>query len=88
MAENLIRAAVASQGGQTVDRHFGRASRFELYLWNGRSFAWEGERTVPALCGEEGHGEGLGTALARFSDCRFVLAAAAGPAVVQGLAAC
>jgi predicted Fe-Mo cluster-binding NifX family protein len=82
----VIRVALASEGGTDVDRHFGRASRFPIYRWDGARWVFEEVRTVPPLCGEDGHGEGLPAAAGRFADCRFVLAVTAGPAVVQQLA--
>ncbi len=42
--------AVASQGGQVVDQHFGHAQRFQIYSLTEDGVALVGERHVPQYC--------------------------------------
>lgn len=88
MAEpgNGVRVAFASSDGQSIDRHFGKADKFYVLSWKGDSFSLREVRELAPLCGELGHGDNFDQFLDSFCDCRIVLANAAGPAVVRGLA--
>ena len=75
-----IRVAIASQDGQFVNEHFGRAGKFWIYQGDSAGFEWVETRPVTPPCSGGSHAEdALLDAARNLSDCQVVLCSAIGP---------
>ncbi len=81
------RAAVASDSGETVDVHYGRASRFHIYeIEELESIELTEVRTLIPACMNGSHDQGrLRENAQRLSDCRCVIASRIGPGAMAAL---
>jgi len=84
-----IKVAVASEDGETVHQHFGRASRFVIYEVDGDRYRRIEVRNNAPACGSAPDDDGAphgGDPMARsvdlVSDCRAVLVARIGAGAV------
>ena len=81
MADDVFRIACASSDGDNIDRHFGRADRFEIIeVHSEDEIEFIETRQVSQVCGENGHNDRILTEnTSLLSDCKYVIAARIGP---------
>ncbi len=87
----MVRVAVASRSGTTVDTHFGHARHFMIYDTDGVDTRYRGSRHVDSHCtGPSGCDDGrdriLSDTLDTIRDCNVVLVLRIGPAPRRELA--
>ena len=77
---NAFRVAAAStDGGYTVDTHFGRTSEFYIYQFFEGEWVYVEKRTVPPVCQNGSHSrESMEKTVECFSDCQYVTASRIG----------
>jgi len=81
-----IRVAVASNDGQTVNLHFGRADRFRIYrITDDRSEFLEERVNAPACSGQQHDDDLLDRTAELIGDCKAVIAAQIGGGAIDVL---
>lgn len=77
---SIYRVAVASSDGESVNRHYGKADSFFIYSVNDEEgFELVEERKVKPVCLGESHLKNeMEESTARFTDCRYLVAAKIG----------
>ncbi len=89
--DSLVKIAVASRGGMVVDQHFGHASAFHIYSYDGTSVRYVERRDVEKYCSgvEECESDDkinrLDASMRTIADCAAVLALRIGHAPEQAL---
>ena len=88
-ANIAYRVAVATSDGYLVNRHFGRAERFDIYAaLDDLSFRREEERFLPAVCQGGDHSEeAMQARIASLKDCSCVLVSRIGLTAAMALEA-
>ena len=83
------RVAVASSDGNLVDRHYGRAERFFIYLVDDdEGYDLCEEREASPVCRGGSHAvAAMVESVRHLSDCRYVVASRIGAGAAQALAA-
>lgn len=84
----VYKVAVASSDGTMVNRHYGKAEQFLVYaVDDDEGYDFVETREVVPVCTENGHLEpAMRQSTARFSDCRYVVAAKIGSGASASLA--
>ena len=87
MAEKYL-VAVASSDGETVNVHYGRAQTFYVYyIDDDEGYNLVETRSVKPVCMDGAHNQSsMKQSVARFTDCRYVVASKIGAGASQTLA--
>ena len=77
---NAFRVAAAStDGGYTIDTHFGRATEFYIYQFFEDEWVYVEKRTVDPVCQNGSHSrDAMQKTVDLFSDCQYVAASRIG----------
>lgn len=83
------RIAIASSDGETVNRHYGRADKFFIYLVDDEEgYSLIEERKVEPVCHDGSHMiPDMEKSAVKFMDCKYVIAAKIGAGANQHLVA-
>ncbi len=81
--------AVASTDGENVNQHYGRATQFYVYyIDDDEGYDLVEKRSVKPVCMDGAHNQSsMEQSVARFTDCRYVIASRIGAGACQTLAA-
>ena len=83
------RVAVASSDGESVNRHYGKAESFYIYLVDDEEgYDFLEKRLVKAVCQEGKHNAAeMEKHVQNFRDCKYVAASRIGSGAIQSLTA-
>lgn len=83
------RVAVASSDGESVNRHYGKAESFYIYLVDDEEgYDFLEKRLVKAVCQEGKHNAAeMEKHVQNFLDCKYVAASRIGSGAIQSLTA-
>ena len=83
------RVAVASSDGESVNRHYGKAESFYIYLVDDEEgYDFLEKRLVKAVCQEGKHNAAeMEKHVQNFRDCKYVVASRIGSGAIQSLTA-
>jgi len=80
--------AVASNDGNHIDAHFGRARRFSVYRFEGGEWLHREDRESLPPCGGGAHADDLlDRVVDLVADCRWVVVSQIGPGAIDALIA-
>jgi predicted Fe-Mo cluster-binding NifX family protein len=84
----VIKIAIASSDGRTVNQHFGHARQFRIYQLDAEGAAFiEVRTTVPACSGHQHSDYGLEQTAALIADCQAVVISQIGAGAIDLLLA-
>ena len=80
-------ALASSDGGYTVDTHFGRAREFFVYQYFDGEWVFVEKRTLEPVCRNGVHSsDEMLSSVAAFSDCQYVIASRIGMGASSAMA--